>query len=66
MQMCQFHQVAIVLRATTKRPKTEANKELKQIAHLLTKTDKETFAYVLEQYYEKWGTYLKQKTLLSS
>ena len=65
-QMCQFHQVAIVLRATTKRPKTEANKELKHLAHLLTKTDKETFTYELEQYYKRWWDYLKQKTLLSS
>lgn len=65
-QMCQFHQVAIVLRATTKRPKTEANQELKHLAHLLTKTDKETFTYALEQYHKKWWEYLKEKTLLAS
>jgi uncharacterized Zn finger protein len=52
--MCQFHQVALVLRATTKKPKTQANRELKQLAHLLTRTDKETFTYELEQYHKRW------------
>lgn len=65
-QMCQFHQVAIVLRATTKKPKTQANKELKQLAHLLPKTDRETFTYELERYGERWWNYLKQKTLLAN
>lgn len=65
-QMCQFHQVAIVLRATTRKPKTEANQELKQLAHLLTKTDKETFTYELQQYWNRWWEYLKQKTLLTN
>jgi hypothetical protein len=65
-QMCQFHQVALVLRATTKKPKTEANRELKQLAHFLTRTDKETFMYELEQYHERWWEYLKQKTLLTN
>ena len=65
-QMCQFHQVALVLRATTKKPKTQANRELKQLAHLLTRTDKETFTYELEQYHKRWWDYLKQKTLLTN
>lgn len=65
-QLCQFHQIAIVTRATTKKPKTEANKELKQLAHLLTRTDKETFTYELEQYWIQWWSYMTQKTLLSS
>lgn len=65
-QMCQFHQGAIVLRATTKKPKTEANRELKQLAHLLTRTDKETFTYELEHYELRWGDYLKQRTRIET
>jgi hypothetical protein len=65
-QMCLFHQIALVTRATTKKPKTQANKELKALAHLLTRTDKETFTYEMEQYWLRWGEYLKEKTILSS
>ena len=39
--MCNFHQVAIIRRYITKKPILEANKELKNITELLTKTDKE-------------------------
>lgn len=65
-QMCQFHQVALVLRSTTKKPKTEANQDLKQLAYMLTRTDKETFTYELEMYHEKWWKYLKEKTRLTN
>jgi hypothetical protein len=61
-QMCQFHQIAIVTRATTKKPKTQANKELKELAHLLTKTDKETFTQAIKDYETRWWSYLKQTT----
>ena len=50
--MCNFHQVAIVRRYITKKPKLEANKALKWITELLVQTDKETFTYYLELYWE--------------
>ena len=40
IQMCQFHQVAIVSSYITSKPKLEASKELKEILHLLSRTDK--------------------------
>jgi hypothetical protein len=46
--MCNFHQVAIIRRYITKKPKLEANKSLKWITELLVRTDKETFSYYLE------------------
>jgi len=46
--MCNFHQVAIIRRYITKKPKLEANKALKWITELLVNTDKETFSYYLE------------------
>ena len=43
VQMCHFHQIAIVRRYLTKNPKMQASKELWKIALLLTKTCKEIF-----------------------
>ena len=61
VQMCQFHQVAIIRRYITQNPKLEAGKELKSIAKLLTKTDKGTFIEVLEAWENKWEMFLKER-----
>lgn len=60
-QMCQFHQVAILRRYITKKPKLQANKDLKLLWELLSQTDKETFEYELERYYEKYKEFLNEK-----
>jgi len=64
-QMCQFHQVAILRRYITKNPILQANKDLKYIWTLLTMTDRETFEYELEKYYEKYKDFLKEKRINS-
>ena len=43
VQMCNFHQVAIVRRYLTKKPKMQASKELWEHTLLLVHTDKESF-----------------------
>ncbi len=43
VQMCNFHQVAIVRRYLTKKPKMQASKELWEHSLLLKQTDKESF-----------------------
>jgi hypothetical protein len=43
VQMCQFHQIAIIRRYLTKKPKPEAGKVLWAHVMLLTNTDKESF-----------------------
>ena len=48
VQMCQFHQVAIVRRYLTKNPKMQASRELWEHTLLLRQTDKESFAGGLE------------------
>lgn len=63
-QMCNFHQVAIVRRYITKTPKLEANKSLKWISELLAKTDKDTFSYYLELYWEVYKDFLNEKSEL--
>lgn len=62
-QMCNFHQVSIIRRYITKNPILEANIELKQITELLTKTDKESFSFWIEKWYEKYRDFLWEKVL---
>lgn len=62
-QMCNFHQVAIIRRYITKNPILEANIELKKITELLTKTDKESFTYYLEQFAIKYKDFLNEKVI---
>jgi len=61
VQMCQFHQVAIIRRYITINPKLEASKELKAIVKLLTKTDKESFIGLFYEWLQKWDTFLKER-----
>jgi hypothetical protein len=63
IQMCQFHQIAIITRYITRRPKVLASIELKGIMHLLTQTDKESFFGVLDQWYTKWGDYINERAV---
>ncbi len=62
-QMCQFHQVAIIRRCLTSRPKLEAAKELMAIARQLTRSDENDFSKLLSAWQEKWQKFLKEKTI---
>lgn len=63
VQMCQFHQVAIIRRYITMKPKLQASIELKQIVDMLKQTDKESFIGGLSDWYEKWKGFLDERTL---
>ena len=62
-QMCQFHQAAIIRRYITKKPKLQAAVELKELVNLMTKTDKESFEGALNEWFNKWETFLNERTL---
>ena len=62
VQMCQFHQVAIITRYLTRNPKTDAGKELRAHCLLLTRTDKESFIGGLEHWHSRWMHYLDERT----
>jgi hypothetical protein len=47
VQMCQFHQSAIIRRYLTKKPKLKASQELMKVVDLMTITDKESFVGAL-------------------
>ena len=63
VQMCQFHQTAIIRRYITKKPRLQASIELNQIVKLMIKTDKESFEGALNQWYEKWCNFLDERTI---
>jgi len=63
VQMCQFHQVAIIRRYITKNPKQQASKELKEVVNLLKQTDKESFEGALQEWFITWETFLNQRTI---
>ena len=62
IQMCQFHQVAIIRRYITKNPKLPASIELKEFAAMMKNTDKESFEGGLELWFIKWKAFLNERT----
>jgi len=65
VQMCQFHQVAIIRRYLTKNPKTASAKALKSVVDLLCHTDKESFHGALDNWHTQWLTFLNERTINS-
>jgi hypothetical protein len=63
VQMCQFHQVAIIRRYITKNPKLQASIELKELVAMLKLTDKESFEGGLNDWYVKWEHFLNERTI---
>jgi hypothetical protein len=63
VQMCQFHQAAIVRRYLTKKPKLQASSELMDIVDLMSRTDKESFAGLLSSWFEKWQNFLDERSV---
>jgi hypothetical protein len=61
IQMCNFHQVAIIRRYLTKKPKMQASKELWEHVMLLAKTDKESFEGGLVAWHVKWNDFLNER-----
>ena len=60
-QMCNFHQVQIVTRYITKRPRLQANKDLRELTLLLTKTDKETFSHYLNLWHIQYADFIGER-----
>ena len=63
VQMCQFHQAAIVRRYITKNPRMPAAIELKQIVDIMKQTDKESSEGALNEWNRKWKTFLNERTI---
>ena len=62
VQLCQFHQIAIVTRYITRKPKLFPNIELKEIVSKLTTSTRDEFESLLFDWHERWEFFLKQKS----
>jgi len=65
VQMCHFHQKAILRRYLTLKPKLPAGQELLAIGKTLTFLEEESFAELLAEWFGKWEDFLKEKTVES-
>lgn len=63
VQMCQFHQSAIIRRYLTKKPKLKAAQELMEVVDLMKQTDKESFIGALSLWFGKWEYFLNERTI---
>ena len=61
IQICHFHQVAIVTRYITRKPKTECGQELYKLIMSLKTAKKQTFTDQFSELREKYQDYLKER-----
>ena len=66
IQMCHFHQIAIITRYLTRKPKLEAGKELRKIILSLIKSNEKEFTNLLNNWFEKWEEFLKSPSGFNS
>ena len=62
VQMCQFHQSAIIRRYLTKKTKLQAAQELMEVVDLMKQTDKESFVGALQLWFDKWEEFLNERS----
>lgn len=63
VQMCHFHQIAIIKRYLTSRPKLEASIELLKICRRIPTTTQTRFTDTLSEWHDKHKAFLNEKTL---
>lgn len=63
VQMCQYHQMAIITRYITRNPLLEAGKDLYQIIRKLAKAHESDFVYYLNEWYDNWADFLMEKSV---
>lgn len=63
IQMCHFHQKAIITRHLTRRPKLQAGKELRELIKHLCNAEEQWFTHALSEWHVKWQDFLKERTV---
>lgn len=64
VQICQFHQLQIVRRKLTLKPKTEAGKDLLSIGLNVTRFNEETLGVALGKWHAKYHGFIEEKTYI--
>lgn len=62
IQMCHFHQKAIITKHLTRRPKLQAGKELRELIKHLCNVEEQWFAQALSEWHVKWQDFLRERT----
>jgi hypothetical protein len=62
VQYCQFHQVKTVTKYLTRKPQTEAGKELRILVLTLKEETEAGFIAALNEWHEKWITFLDERS----
>lgn len=62
VQMCHFHQQAIITRYLTRKPKLEASIDLKRVSSYLGKVKEKRFELLLECWHKRHEEFIKEKT----
>lgn len=65
IQMCHFHQMQIMTRYLTTKPKLIAGQTLRHIAMCIPKSTEDEMKKILDIWHEKWKDFLKEKTFNS-
>lgn len=63
IQMCHFHQKAIITRYLTSRPRLQAGIELRKLVHDLGQLNEQSFAEKLQMWHHIWGEFLAERTV---
>ena len=62
VQYCQFHQMKTVTKYLTRKPKTNAGRELRAITLTLARTTEAEFIERLMQWHARWAEFLAERT----
>lgn len=63
IQMCHFHQIKIITRYLTSRPKLPAGQALRALTLMLPRAIEKDFSKVVDEWHTQWNSFLKEKTL---
>jgi len=62
IQMCHFHQMQIMTRYLTTRPKLPAGQTLRRIALQIARSNETEISELLDNWHNEWKEFLKEKT----
>lgn len=62
IQMCHFHQITIMTRYLTTRPKLPAGQTLRRIALRIPKSNEDEMNILLADWHRQWKEFLREKT----
>ena len=63
VQMCQFHQIKIIVRHLTRKPKSSAAQALRVLSLTLTENTQAAFEAALKRWYEQYAAFLNERSV---